>query len=160
MKKNLLLLLLAGFMLAGCESEYSYTPKHGGKYVPWEEEEDEEAAPEPEEKFSCVYKFYFSYSHSSKYDEVLGKEVATPIIPPITHEDMFVPLGACPEEIDTKEELLKIAADEGIAVDETFNKFLGFSQYTVCLDEEGLWDFTKDTKQQAIINLYGIWVSE
>lgn len=159
MKKNLLLLLLAGFMLAGCESEYSYTPKHGGKYVPWEEEEDE-PIPEVDEKFSCVYKFYFSYSHSSAYNYITGRDEATPIIPPITHEDMFVPLGACPEEIDTKEELLALAESEGFAVDETFNKFLGFSQYPVCLDEEGLWDFTKDTKQQAIINLYGVWVSE
>ena len=41
MKKNILLLLLASFMLAGCQGEYSYNPKHGGKYVPWDEEEDE-----------------------------------------------------------------------------------------------------------------------
>ena len=159
MKKNLLLLLLAGFMLVGCESEYSYTPKHGGKYVPWEEEEDEEAAPEEEEKFSCVYKFYFSYSHSSRYDEVLGKELATPIYEK-THEDMFAPLKAIPEEINTEQKIKDLANDLGFTIDPTFNKFLGFSQYTVCLDEEGIWDFTKDTKQQAIINLYGIWVSE
>ena len=158
MKKNLLLLLLAGVMLAGCEGEFTYNPAKGGKYVPWEEEE-EEVEPEEEEKFSCVYKFYFSYSHSSAYDYITGRDVATPILS-ITHEDMFAPLGACPEQIDTKEELLAIAAVEGFTVDETFDKFLGFSQYTVCLDEEGIWDFTKDTKQQAIISLYGVWVSE
>ena len=158
MKKNLLLLLLAGFMLAGCESEYSYTPSHGGKYVPWDEEEDE-PIPEEEEIITCTYKFYFSYAHSSRYDEVLGKEVATPIH---TEPDvnMFEPLGVIPEELNTTAKIVALAEELGFAIDPTFDKFLGFSQYTVCLDEEGIWNFETDTKQQAIINLYGIWVSE
>lgn len=158
MKKNLLLLLLPICLLAGCESEFSYNPQKGGKYVPWEEEKDPEEEAQ-EEKFSCVYKFYFSYSHSSHYDEILGRDKETPILS-VTHDDMFVPLGACPEAVNSKEKLLGIAAVNGFYVDSTFDKFLGFSQYSVCLDEDGLWDFTKDTKQQAIINLYGVWVSE
>ena len=158
MKKNILLLLLAGCMLAGCESEFSYNPQKGGKYVPWDEEEDEPEE-EQEEFVSCTYQFYFSYSHSSMFDEVLGKEVSTPILT-LKDRPMFEPLGAIPEQVNSKEKMLAIAEDRGFEVDPTFDKFLGFSQYTVCLDEEGIWDFTKDTKQQAIISLYGIWVSE
>ena len=158
MKKNLLLLLIGCFMLAGCESEFNYTPSKGGKYVPWDESEDDPEE-EQEEFISCTYQFFFSYSHSSRYDEVLGKEVSTPILT-LKDRAMFEPLGSVPEEVNSKEKLLLLAQDRGFSVDSTFDKFLGFSQYTVCLDEEGIWDFTKDTKQQAIINLYGIWVSE
>ena len=158
MKKNILLLLLASFMLAGCQGEYSYNPKHGGKYVPWDEEEDEPEE-EEEEFITCTYQFYFSYSHSSHYDEILGRDVATPILT-LKDKPMFEPLGSVPEEVNSKEKMLAIADEMGFVVDQTFEKFLGFSTNTVCLDEEGIWDFTKDTKQQAIISLYGVWVSE
>lgn len=158
MKKNILLLLLAGGLLAGCESEFIYNPTHGGKYVPWDEQEDEPEE-EEEEFITCTYQFYFSYSHSSHYDEILGRDVVTPILT-LKDKPMFEPLGAIPEEVSTKEKLLAIASKRGFHVDATFEKFIGFSQYTVCLDEEGIWDFTKDTKQQAIISLYGVWVSE
>lgn len=161
MKKNLLLLLLAGFLLAGCATEAGYTPSRGGKYVPWEEEEDEEEA--VDDTVTCTYHFFFSYSHTSIYDEVLKKDVSHPILT-LRDVPMFTPLGAMPSEIDTKDELIKAVKDEGYpesTIDtETFDKFIGFSYNTVCLDESGLWDFTKDTKQQAIINLYGIWVSQ
>ena len=160
MKKNILLLLLAGSLLAGCEAEFSFIPRQGGKYVPFEEEEDEPEVPVDETEFiTCTYNFYFSYSHTTKYDEVLKKDVASPILT-LRDKPMFSPLGATPTEVDSKEKLLALAATKEFTVDETFNKFLGFSYYTVCLDEEGIWDFTKDTKQQAIINLYGVWVSE
>jgi hypothetical protein len=159
MKKNILLLLLASALLAGCATEFSFTPRKGGKYVPFEEETDEESAEEEEELVTCTYNFYFSYSHTSHYDEVLQKDVATPLLT-LRDKPMFTPLGAVPEELNTKEKMLNEAGKKGFVVDDTFDKFLGFSYYTVCLDEEGLWDFTKDTKQQAIINLYGIWVSE
>ena len=43
MKKNILLLLLSSALLAGCATEFSYIPRKGGKYVPFEEETDEEA---------------------------------------------------------------------------------------------------------------------
>ena len=66
MKKNILLLLLAGFMLAGCESEFTFTPRKGGKYVPFEEETDEEEQGQDDtELINCNYNFYFSYSHTS-----------------------------------------------------------------------------------------------
>ena len=39
MKKNILLLLLASALLAGCATEFSYIPRKGGKYVPFEEAE-------------------------------------------------------------------------------------------------------------------------
>ena len=160
MKKNILLLLLGSALLASCASEFSYTPKKGGKYVPFDETPDEEEEQQDEtELITCTYNFYFSYSHTTKYDEVLKKDVASPILT-LRDKPMFSPLGATPIEVDSKEKLLALAATKEFTVDETFNKFLGFSYYTVCLDEEGIWDFTKDTKQQAIINLYGVWVSE
>ena len=159
MKKNILLLLLSSALLAGCASEFNFTPRKGGKYVPFEEQEDEESQEEETELITCTYNFYFSYSHTTKYDEVLKKDVASPLLV-LRDKPMFSPLGATPTEVDSKEKLLALAAEKEFVVDETFNKFLGFSYYTVCLDEEGIWDFTKDTKQQAIINLYGVWVSE
>ena len=160
MKKNILLLLLASALLAGCATEFSFTPRKGGKYVPFEEETDEEGGEEEQEELvTCTYNFYFSYLHTTKYDEVLKKDVASPLLT-LRDKPMFSPLGATPTEVDSKEKLLALAAQKEFTVDETFSKFLGFSYYTVCLDEEGLWDFTKDTKQQAIINLYGVWFSE
>ena len=158
MKKNILLLLLASFMLAGCETEFNFIPRKGGKYVPFEEQTDEEQAAE-EETVTCTYNFFFSYSHTTKYNEVLKKDVSCPILT-LRDKPMFSPLGAIPEEVATKDKMLALAATNEFVVDETFDKFLGFSYNTVCLDENGIWDFTKDTKQQAIINLYGIWVSE
>lgn len=162
MKKNLLLLLLAGALLAGCESEFAYTPSKGGKYVPFEEQQDEEEAAE-DDTVTCTYNFFFSYSHTTKYDEVLKKDVSCPILT-LRDKPMFSPLGAIPQEVDTKEELVALATAKGFPAStfdtETFDKFIGFSFNTVCLDEEGLWNFETDTKQQAIINLYGIWVSE
>ena len=160
MKKNILLLLLACAMLVGCESEFSFTPRKGGKYVPFEEETDEEEQGQDDtELITCTYNFYFSYSHTSRYDEVLKKDVATPLLT-LKDKPMFSPLGAMPEQLNTKEKMLALAAEKEFTVDDTFDKFLGFSYNTVCLDEEGLWNFATDTKQQAIINLYGIWVSE
>ena len=165
MKKNLLLLLLAGAMLAGCESEFSFVPRKGGKYVPFEEETDEEEAAEQGEIITCTYYIYLSYSHTTKHDELLDKDVSSPI-DIIRDVNMFAPLAtdaAAAARIalyDTKEELIDIAADQGFVIDDTFDKFLGFSDKTVCLDEEGLWNFATDTKQSAIINLYGVWVSE
>ena len=107
--------------------------------------------------------FFFSYSHTTKYDEVLKKDVSCPIFT-LHDQPMFTPIGACPSQIDTKEELIALVKQKGYPEEtldtETFDKFLGFSYNTVCLDETGLWDFASDTKQQAIISLYGIWVSE
>ena len=158
MKKNILLLLLASCMLAGCETEFSFTPSHGGKYVPFDEQTDEEETQE-EEVITCTYNFFFSYSHTTKYDYVLKKDVSSPILT-LRDRPMFSPLGAIPQEVATKDKMIYLAQSNGFVVDNTFDKFLGFSYNTVCLDEEGIWDFTKDTKQQAIINLYGIWVSQ
>ena len=161
MKKNILLLLLAGLFLAGCASESVYTPKNGGKYVPFEEEEDEEEA--EDDTVTCTYQFFFSYSHTTMYDEVYKKDVSCPILV-LREKEMFKPLGSVPEEVNTKEKVIALAKAKGYpeaSLDtETFSKFLGFSYNTVCLDESGLWDFASDTKQQAIISLYGIWVSE
>ena len=160
MKKNILLLLLAGSLLAGCEAEFSFIPRQGGKYVPFEEEEDEPEVPVDETEFiTCTYNFYLSYSHTTVYDEVLQKDVSSPLLT-LRDQKMFYPLGAVPEELNTEQKIKDLADDRGFVLDPTFDKFLGFSYNTVCLDESGLWDFTKDTKQQAIINLYGIWVAE
>ena len=163
MKKNLLLLLLMGFMLSGCQTEFNFIPRKGGKYVPWEEEKEEEGGEEETELITCTYNFYFSYSRTSKYDEVLKKDVASPVLT-LRDVNMFAPLGAAPAEIDTGEELKAKAIEKGLitleSFDTTFSKFIGYSYYSLCLDEEGLWNFATDMKQQAIINLYGIWVSE
>ena len=161
MKKKLLLLLLAGAFLAGCASEASYVPKNGGKYVPWEEEEDSE--PAEDDSVTCTYYFYFSYSHTTLYDEVLKKDVATPIYI-LRDVDMFKPLGQMPDQVNTTDKMLSLFTQKGYSLStldtDTFGKFIGFSYNTVCLDESGLWDFTTDIKQQAIVSLYGIWVSE
>ena len=159
MKKNILLLLLAGSLLAGCATEFNFIPRKGGKYVPFDEETEEEEEAGQEEVITCTYNFYFSYSHTSHFDEVLRKDVATPLLT-LKDKPMFSPLGSVPEELSTKEKMLAKAGEKEFVVDETFDKFLGFSYYTVCLDESGLWNFATDTKQQAIINLYGVWVSE
>ena len=158
MKKNILLLILSSALLAGCATEFNFIPRKGGKYVPFEEEKDEEAA-EVDDTVTCTYNFYFSYSHTTKYDEVLKKDVNSPILT-LRDKPMFSPLGAVPEEVSSKEKMIALATQNGFTFDDTFDKFIGFSYNTVCLDETGLWDFANDTKQQAIINLYGIWVSE
>ena len=74
---------------------------------------------------------------------------------------MTKPLGACPEEIDTEAELKAIGALYGFEPKQNYQKFVGFSLYPSCLgDKEHLWNFEKDFKQQAVTNLYGIWVEE
>ncbi|MCQ2793250.1 MAG: hypothetical protein MJ221_02340 [Bacilli bacterium] len=72
---------------------------------------------------------------------------------------MLKPLGACPEEIDSKEKVLAIGETLGFTTKYDFTNFLGFSAYSSCLGDKGhMWDFTKDYRQQAVTNLYGIWV--
>ena len=163
MKKNILLLLLLGVMLTGCEKEFNFYPRKGGKYVPWEEEKEEESQEEEGELITCTYNFYFSYTRTTKYDEVLKKDVASPVLT-VRDVNMFAPLGKAPEAIDTGDKLKAKAIEKGLisaeSFDSTFSKFLGYSYYSLCLDEEGLWNFESDMKQQAIINLYGVWVSE
>lgn len=165
MKKSALLLLLASvFALAGCESSSRYYPSHGGTYVePPKEEGGGGGEEEGDDELLCTYSFYFSYNSTSKYNPVTNKDEDAPIL---TFEaPMLKPLGYIPEEIASdgaisKDKVLALGTAKGFSVDPTFDKFLGFSFNGVCLDESGLWDFTTDYKQLAVVTLYGVWVSE
>ena len=73
------------------------------------------------------------------------------------------PYGACPEAINSEEKVTALAQNvfgDNFKKDTTFPKFLGFSFYSVCLDESGLWNWETDYRQLAVVPLYGIWVSE
>lgn len=72
---------------------------------------------------------------------------------------MMKPLGECPEAIDSKEKVLNLGLERGFTTKYDFTNFLGFSFYSTCLgDKAHMWNFAKDIKQQAVTNLYGIWV--
>lgn len=72
---------------------------------------------------------------------------------------MMKPLGKCPEEVDSVEKVLALGAERGFAPYYNFTHFVGFSVYPTCLgDSAYLWNFQKDIRQQAVTNLYGIWV--
>ena len=123
---------------------------------PSEEEEEEE------EVLMCTYKIYFSYSCTSKYNPVTKKDEDAPLLQFTAR--MLYPLGHVPEgigkngntEIDVDEVISK-GATLGFTVDPAFPNFLGFSAYGLCLSIDDIWDFTQDYKQQAVVNLYGIW---
>ena len=165
MKKNILLLLLAGAMLVGCESEFSFTPRKGGKYVPFEEETDEEEQGQDDtELITCTYNFYFSYSHTTKYNPETRKDEDKPILS--FEAPMLEALGKVPDQLagsDGKVDVQKVkdlGAPLGFSVDPAFPKFMGFSFHGLCLDASDIWDFTKDYKQVAVVTLYGIWYSD
>lgn len=178
MKNKLIFILSSLFLLAGCAKEFTYIPKHGGLYIPTEEEnggsesggggsgggsgsgsggESETGGDDDDDVLLCTYQIYFSYSHTTKYNPETKKDEESPILS--FTAPMLSPLGAIPEEINTEEKVLAKGAELGYAVDPAFPTFLGFSFNGLCLDESGLWDFTKDYKQLAVVTLYGIWVS-
>lgn len=114
MKKKFLLLLVSCFALSGC----NFFEKIFGK---------KEDVPHEEVPFdgggdtqggggyvsTCTYRFFLSYSHTSKYDVVLGAEVASPLF--ILKDVMLEPLGAVPEQLSTKEKVLALAEQKGFA---------------------------------------------
>ena len=162
MKKSLLLMLTSCFVLSGCAfldkitAFFKPNSTNNGEEVPFEEVPFDQPK---DTTTTCTYQFFLSYSHTSRFDPVLNAEVATPLYV-LKDVPMLLPLGALPEEINTKDKILALADKKGFVYDPAFDTFLGFSHSTICLDEEGLWDFSKDYRQLATINLYGVWVSE
>ena len=175
MKNKFLITLLSVLLLGGCTFTVDYTPSHGGKYDYTKEQEEEEE--EEEEVLYSTYNFYFSYSHSTYFDSATQKNVKCPIF--TVTVPMMAPMGACPAELDADPGLsgetaranrqAKIVAlaeakatEYGTTfdIDPVFNKFIGFSYTGVALFESNLWDFTTDYVQSAVVNLYGVWVSE
>ena len=106
--------------------------------------------------------FYFDATQTTRM--VPGEDgFPVQVDAPIYVESWFMtkPLQACPSEIDTEAELLEIGAMYGFKPIGNYTHFVGFSIHPSALgDKEHLWDFTKDYKQQAVTNLYGIWVEE
>ena len=87
---------------------------------------------------NLVVYFYLDYSHS---DEPLYE----------MKWYLLEPLGKCPNEA--------VLTDKD-APDPLYPKFLGYSEYPTCIDEEKIWNFETDYKQQNPLKLYGIWVAE
>lgn len=96
--------------------------------------------PDPEVKeFGVTINFYLDNTHSEE---------------PLFSMEWYLlePLGECP-----KEALLTDAN----APDPLYPKFLGYSEYSSSIDEDHIWDFSKDYIQQGpIFSLYGIWASK
>lgn len=164
MKK--LLLLIPAFLLAGCVTNVDYIPSFKPTYTADPEKdvvsEDEEATEDDE--LTCTYNFYFSYSHTTKYSVITGKDESCPIY--TCKHSMLSPLGAIPDAVKDEASVVALGTSFGFSKDPAFKTFLGFSSTGVMTivngeskDDEGkLWNFATDYKQEAIINLYGIWV--
>lgn len=169
MKNKLLIALLSGLLLCGCTFNVDYTPSHGGKYDYTKDQQDE--GEEEEEILYATYNFYFSYSDSTYFDSATQKNVKCPIYSVVV--PMMEPMGKYPEALEadttyTTREAKVIAvanakaAEYGITfdIDPVFNKFVGFSYTGVAAFESNLWNFETDYVQSAVVNLYGVWVSE
>lgn len=188
MKKLLILLplLFSVVGLASCSSE-SYTPDKGGKvdtlhneihvsdYATliaggFEHEKDESKTyimdddglkyqyDKATDSYYCVteynttIKFYFDNTQTTD-----SKGNDCPIYTMKWY--MMKPLGSCPEEVDSAEEVLALGAKFGFEPVQDFVNFLGFSFYSTALgDPAHMWNFKSDIKQQAVTCLYGIWV--
>lgn len=158
MKKSLLLLLASMFVFAGCANAESYYPEKGGQYVKPFDDGGGGGGEEGDDELKCTYRFFFSFSATTKYNPYSDKDEDAPILE-FTHA-MLKPLGQVPDEVKTEQQVIDLGAKLGFSVDPAFPKYLGFSFNGVCLDETGLWNFETDYKQQAVVNLYAIWVSE
>lgn len=95
--------------------------------------------------------FYFDNTQTTDED---GKDA--PIFS--IHWFLLKPLGSEPEEINSMAKVIALGAQFGFVPDEKFPTFIGFSAYPTCLDENKLWNYETDYRQQAVTNLYGIWV--
>lgn len=153
MKKiTLFSLLTSCLLLAACADKAEFTPSMGGTSASSVDVVINEVVPSPEppeeeDELICTYDFYFDYSHQE--EPILS--MTAPMLKPLT---------SCPEAVNSEAKIIALGANLGYEVDPLFPKFIGFSYYSLCLDEDGLWDFTKDYKQQSVISLYAIWVSE
>lgn len=181
------ILLVAGLsMLTGCVTSKSFTPSHGGQIDTLHNDvhletyddlfTDNNKYPkdptktyytdddglmykwdETKQEYVCVSEtnttinFYFDSTQTTDED---GNDC------PIFTMKFYLlkPLGECPEAINTVEKVIALGAAHGFAKTEAFPTFIGWSFYSTCLDEEGLWNFTTDYRQQAVTSIYGIWV--
>lgn len=160
-KKLIPFMFLASILLSACSMSETYIPKRGGSvsFNPDQSDVSSEITStdtsltsgggrdDEEEEKNTVIEFYFSNTYSE-----------TPIFSIDWY--MLKPLGSIPEEVSTTEKVKALGQQAGYVIDDRFPTFIGFSFYSTCLDEEKLWDFSKDYKQQAVTCLYGIWVSE
>ena len=188
--KNLALALFSVSFLASCSKEEEYEPLKGGVVDTLHNEvhvpsvaDLEKGGFEREKDVTKIYitdddglkyvwdaekyvlisetdttiNFYFDANQTTRFSN--GEQVDSPIY--VASWFMIKPLGACPEEIDTEEEVLELGKLLGFEPKQGFTHFVGFSLYSSCLgDKAHLWDFEKDFKQQAVTNLYAIWVDE
>lgn len=116
------------------------------------------------EKTDTLINFFFDSMQTTIFVEDkedthnLPKQVEAPIY--VAEWFKTKPLPAVPEEIDTEEEIIAIGTIYGFKPQEGTH-FAGWSIYPTCLgDEEHMWKFGKDYRQQPITNLYGIWVED
>lgn len=101
----------------------------------------------------------FFFDSNQTHSVINGVQVETPIY--TMDWFMMKPMGQCPREIDTEAEVLEIGRMFGFEPRQGFNHFLGFSVYPSCVgDTEHMWDYKKDIRQQAVTNLYGVWVDD
>ena len=148
--------------VAGLITGVAHYNEHSAEFKVTVLDPDEEE--EEEEILMCTYRIYFSYSHTTMYNPTTKKDVDSPLLS--FTAPMLYPLGHAPAEIakdsdNTKVDAQKVkdlGASMGFEIDPAFPNFLGFSAYGVCLSEDQLWDFTVNYKQQAVVNLYGVWV--
>lgn len=142
MNKKLLIVTLLLPFLAACEASYDYVPRR-----PYPGADAADVDPDDpsgggggggEEKLPMRVYFFKSYSDSDT---------------PIFEYDwwMLTPLGECPAQA---------VLTDNDAPDPLYPHFIGYSEYSSCMDETLLWDFATDYKQSNILNLYGIWVAE
>lgn len=151
-------MFLASIALTACSMSETYIPKKGGSvsFVPHGDTSGDQPGPgesgytskeEEEDEKNTTIEFYFSNIYSE-----------TPIFS--VEWWMLKPLGSIPEAVSTEQKVKDLGAALGYQIDPRFPKFIGFSFYSTCLDEDGLWHYETDHKQQAVTCLYGIWVSE
>lgn len=175
------------FMVAGCSSSASFTPSHGGQIDTLHNEIHVGSLEELNELSEDKHgkdptKVYYTDNDGLKYkyDAETGtyiciSEYTTTINfyfdnTQTTDEDgndapiftlrwyLLKPIGEIPEEINTTAKVVALGAALGFASTEAFPTFIGFSAYSTCLDEDQLWNYETDYRQQAVTNLYGIWV--
>lgn len=141
MNKKLLVITLLLPFLAACEASYDYVPRRPYPGAGAEDETSDTSGGgggDTEEKLPMRVYFYKSYNDSDD---------------PLCYIDwyMLTPLGECPAEA---------VLTDNDAPDPLYPHFIGYSEYSSCMDETLLWDFATDYKQSNILNLYGIWVAE
>lgn len=173
MKKKILMLLPIALLLTGCEAP-KFIKDIGSFFSNLFGNKEEDLPPYepgpviPVVEAKITYNFYLSGSHTVSYDPVTKWESSSPIFV-LKDAVKLQPLGKCPTEVDSSDKILALAEKFDLEIDDTFSTFLGFSWRPTCLDEDGIWDFSKDyvksikpdeddARAMTEINLYGIWV--